>query len=352
MFKIGLDVGYGYLKGVNEKGKKVIMPSIVTYAVDRTLDKLFVDYDRYAEREVFVTASTRAAINDEVKQERVEGHFFIGELAQKRMSLANYVFDSNKIMHPHSLVLIGAAAALLSEHGQKIHIITGPPLKYIKSQKQMFKEVLENYRAVVRFANGIEKEVSFDRVTIFPQGAAALYAFFSQKPEYYIPGFMIMVEIGFKTTEILAFKIDSQSMLIEPLYDISTTIDVGTSKVAQNVAEELYGKFGVLFDLTDVEEIIKTCKMMYKGREHDLTKIVEESRKQIADIIVNNVKNIGSQKLDSANFICIAGGGAKSLYPYIEAELSNTITLPETQMLNAYGYLRIGELMESRIAER
>lgn len=352
MLKIGLDVGYGYLKGVNNKGNKIIIPSIVSYAVDRSLDYIFAEHDRYAERDLVISATTKATVEDgELKQEKVEGRFFIGELAQKRMSLASYVFDSNKIMHPHSLVLIGAATALLAEEGQKIHVITGPPLKYIKTQKQIFKEALENYRAYVKFANGLKREISFDRVTIFPQGAAALYALFSQKPEYYTYGFMIMVEIGFKTTELLAFEVDRDSETIEPLYDLSTTIDVGTSKVAQAVAEIIYDKYGLLLEITDVEDIIKTGRMIYKGKEHDLTGIIEKARQQIADVIINNIKNMGTQKLDSARFIFIAGGGAKSLYPYISREIPNTITLPDAQMLNAYGYLKIGELIEAKLEQ-
>lgn len=41
MFKIGLDLGYGYVKGVNEAGKGIVFPSLVSAAYDRPLSALF-----------------------------------------------------------------------------------------------------------------------------------------------------------------------------------------------------------------------------------------------------------------------------------------------------------------------
>lgn len=166
MFKIGLDLSYGYVKGINEKGKRVIFPSLVSIAHDRSLSKLFQNSSN-------IMDNLHVSISD--GKDRQE--YFVGELARNESRYATFVLDEDKINHPYTRVLLATATALLMpEDNSPVHMVTGLPLEQYKHKKDEFLEMLKNFKAIVSI-NKVDKSwvVKIDRVTLFPQAAGAVY---------------------------------------------------------------------------------------------------------------------------------------------------------------------------------
>ena len=102
MFRIGLDLGYGYVKGVNEDGKGVVFPSLVGNAYDRPLAGLFGNNE---EKRI---DNMHLILTGKKKEES-----FVGELARRESRSVSYAFDEDKINHPNTSALIAASCLLL-----------------------------------------------------------------------------------------------------------------------------------------------------------------------------------------------------------------------------------------------
>lgn len=96
MYKIAIDLGYGYVKGMNEEKEKIIFPSIVGTAHDRALKDLFGTGVKNRLENLWVR----------IKAGNLDNSFFVGNLAGDNIS-KSFIFDSNKIWHPNNIVLLG-----------------------------------------------------------------------------------------------------------------------------------------------------------------------------------------------------------------------------------------------------
>lgn len=135
MFKIAVDIGYGYLKGINEKGERIIFPSMVGSAHERSFKDLF-------------GANTKNRLENlhvYVKEGHIDGDFFAGSLAKDSPS-KSFAFGSNKIRHQNNIVLLSTATALLAPDREDLFIVTGLPLEHYKTQRQEFNSFLKRRR--------------------------------------------------------------------------------------------------------------------------------------------------------------------------------------------------------------
>lgn len=145
MFKVGLDLGYGYVKGINEKGKEVLFPSLVGNAYERVLSGLFGTDNNKAD-------NMHVVIVNENKEE-----YFVGELARREGKNVSYAFDEDKIYHPNTRALLTASCLLLlPEEEVPVHIVTGLPLEQYIHKKEEFKNMLKNFKVMAYF-KGDEK---------------------------------------------------------------------------------------------------------------------------------------------------------------------------------------------------
>ena len=119
VFKIGLDLGYGYVKGVNEAGKTVLFPSLVGNAYQRNLIGLFGQNLNNLIENMHVVLRNG-------KEEQEE--YFIGDLARREGRNVSYAFDENKINHPNTKAVLASASALLfPSNDEPVHIVSGLP---------------------------------------------------------------------------------------------------------------------------------------------------------------------------------------------------------------------------------
>lgn len=338
MFKIGLDLGYGYVKGVNEVGKGVVFPALVGNAYDRPLAELFES------NEENIINNMHLIMTNGEKEE-----YFVGELARRQSKNISYAFDNDKINHPNTKALLAASSLLLFQKEEMpIHLVTGLPLEQYIHKKDKFKRMLKEYRTIACFKGDKEvKIIKFDKVTIFPQAAGAVYSsIIDNIKKYLIKGSYIgLIDIGFKTTDFIVFMVDKKLILRE---DMSGTINIGMSTL-NNAASRLFtNKTGSKLEIAELVNLIKDEKIFFRGNELNFGKELALVKSEIARVIKDRVKANWGSKLDFFNTVFLAGGGAKELKTFISDIHPNTILTKNSQFANAEGFLKVAKLEEKR----
>ena len=340
MFKIGLDLGYGYVKGISEDQKSVLFPSLVGNAYERNLAGLFGGNSSE------LTDNIHLSVLDSDGQKK---EYFIGELARREGKNISFAFDNNKITHPNTKALLVAATALLTpKEDVPVHIVSGLPLEQYIHQKNSFQEMIKKIKMIVEFKgyNRI-KVVKFEKVTIFPQAAGAVYAaIWDQLEKYLIRGsFLGLIDIGQKTTDYIVFYVDTNGKLVLR-EDLSGTIDFGMANL-NNAADKLFTqKTGAKLDIPELMQLVKENQIFYKGEMVNLEKELEMVKAELARTIKDRIKLAWGNKMDFFNSVFLAGGGAKTLYTYMKDIYSNTILVKQAQMANAEGFLKVAKMAE------
>ncbi|HHW01701.1 MAG TPA: ParM/StbA family protein [Thermoanaerobacterales bacterium] len=340
MFKIGLDLGYGYVKGVNETGKGIVFPSLVSAAYDRPLSTLFG-----GQKENPINNMHLVITNGEKEE------YFVGELARREGHNVSYAFDEDKINHPSTKALLAAASMILfPEEDVPVHLVTGLPLEQFVKQKAEFEDMLKNFKVIVSFKGDQKvKIIKFARVTIFPQAAGAVYgAILDNIQKYLIQGSYIgLIDIGFKTTDFITFIAEDKLVLRE---DLSGTINLGMAAV-NNAADKLFTqKTGSKLDIPELMRLINTGKIFYKGKELDFSQELATVKAEISRVIKDRIKSAWGSKIDYFNVVFLAGGGAKELQSGLSDIYEKTILVEDPQFANAKGFLKVASIEERKVA--
>lgn len=344
MFKIAIDLGYGYVKGINESGKTVLIRTAVGTGVNRQLSTVFGGSEKTKEHVI-------------ISQNETERQYFIGDLARREARDCSSPFEKNKIDNPATKILLAAAFALLSEENNgPVHLVTGPPLLYAAEQKESFKKTLTDYNAVLRFG-GEEKFhiIKFDRVSVFPQGAAVLYHVLKKQPELAKPGnTFVIVEPGYKTTEILTFEMSANAK-INPLSGYSTTLELGMNFVEKALEEAFFQKTGGKLIPAMVDRAMQGAPITYNGKEVDLRDARDGAKGELVRNIIDGIMQVLGEQLGFMNRMLFAGGVMEDEYiaKRLKALLKTDFMIVEdSQFANARGMLEVARISEMREAKR
>jgi len=340
MFKVAIDLGYGYVKGINENGKTVLIRTAVGSATNRQLSNIF-DRSSKTKEHIIIT------------ENGLEKQYFIGDLARCDSKDCSSPFEKNKIDNQSNKVLMAAAFAMLVEDNRPVHLVTGPPLLYITEQKDSFKKVLTEYSSALQFV-GEEKihAIKFERVTIFPQGAAALHYLLHKQPELAKPNrSFAIIEVGYKTTEILVFKISKEGKII-PVNSSSTTLELGMNLVERSLGEALFQKTGAKFNLSTLDTVLRDDPVIsFRGKEINLQEEVDNAKDSLARNITDGMIRVLGDQIEFISKIIFAGGVIQDEYikNRIKAILkSDFFIVEDSQFANARGMLEVARMIESR----
>jgi plasmid segregation protein ParM len=334
-FKMGLDLGYGYVKAVNEKKQRIVFPSLVCDAYERSLAGIF---DNSKDR---ISENMHLVLTDNGN----EKEYFVGDLARREGKNLSIAFDEDKINHPNTKAMLAASSLLLlpKEH-VSVHLVTGLPLEQYTHKKEEFRNMLKSFRVTAYFKGvDLKKVISFDKVTIFPQAAGAVYSsIMDNLTSYLIQGsYLGLIDIGFRTTDIISFMVEDTLILRE---DLSFTLDFGMSNL-NGAADKLFTKkTGSKLDLPELMRMVSTGKIFYKGEEWNFTNELNACKSELARVIKDRVKSVWGNKLNFYNTVFLAGGGAKELYENLKDIHSHTVLTKDARFANANGFLKVAEL--------
>ncbi|WP_028987599.1 ParM/StbA family protein [Thermicanus aegyptius] len=345
MFKIAVDIGYGYVKGINENGERVLFRSLISPAHDRSIMRLFGPDE--GENDIHVRVEERGKAEE----------YFVGDLAlESRMAM--YAFDRNKINEPETKILLATAVGeLLPPDPQPIHLITGLPFGHFKEQKDAFEDMLNKININLKHLTGKKKgqvsTIKFDKVTVFIQGGASVYANllntggFPKRPELFRSGELISaVNIGFRTVDVVTFHAVDKLKL---MWDMSFTIDasVGGMQIRTLAQDAFFEKTGHRPNIVIIEDIIKKGGRQYfAGREIDISSDLRKAKETVASTIKRHITSMWGEKKEFVRTIFFCGGGALELKEYLEDFHPNVEFPRDGQFADAIGYLILGRIQE------
>lgn len=341
MYKIAIDLGYGYTKGLNEDGEKIIFPSIVGTAHDRDLKDLFGTNlkNRLENLQVYV------------REGNIDGEFFVGSLARDSIS-KSFAFSGNKIWHPNTIVLLSTAAALLAPGREDVFIVTGLPLEHYKTQRKEFNNFLRMFNAEVRFTGDGQgnraQKIRFAGSAVFPQGAGAIYEAFREYPELRqnTGAKAAVVDVGFKTTDFITVRIGTP---LETLEHLSGTIEAGMFHLHRSFETRFLKETGCQADPFRIGDYIAAGgKFFFDGREHDFSHTLQTARNELVNVIRDGLIASWKDAYREFRAIFLAGGGALELKEGLKCAFPVLQPISDPQFANCKGFLYYAGLLESR----
>ncbi len=338
LMHLGLDVGYGYTKGINSQNKRVLFPSVVARGFERAIDP-FLKEDSDITKNLYVKITTADS--------STSGYYYIGELAQRSSPFGIFDLNAHRVEITETKIFMAVASALLADEDTvEFRVVTGLPLKQYKVQKDAFMNQIKNFEAVVEFPDyNIRKVVKFTNVNIFPQAAGAVYTALTMENlyDYFIKNtYVVLVDIGFKTTDFATFYYNGK---LDFIPDLSNTIDIGISRVLNFIDKIYTQKTGANADLETLMTIIKEGKIYYRRKFVDFTEELNELKEETFRAIIKAVLNTLGDKYERVSTVFVAGGGAVDLFTQLKDAHYRLIIIPDPQFANAKGFLKVAQSM-------
>ncbi|PTQ50939.1 MAG: hypothetical protein HSCHL_2028 [Hydrogenibacillus schlegelii] len=342
--RIAVDVGYGYTKGISDTGKWNVFPSVVAPAQDRTMMALFGGDGREDE---YVRLREGGDVSER----------FIGTLAL-RSPLAAYAIARDRVDHPATRLLLAAAVARLMPEVQNsgIHLITGLPFEHYRTQRERFESMLRNLDVTVEFPEaGKVRRVRFERVTLFVQGGASIYAWLFddfgrlKRHDLWMSGAVVSaVNVGFRTVDIVSFRLGDR-VTLEPALSFTIEDELGGIMVRRMVQDAFYRETGYRPSLAQVEEILGGGgTVRFEGRLYDFGDTLRQARRMIAEAIRDHLIARLGDRLSFIHTILLTGGGALELKPYLDLGRVAVEVDGDGQFADARGYLILGRMIEAQ----
>lgn len=337
MDRISVDLGYGYVKAVDEHGKTVMFPSLVGTGNSRYLDS-------------GMGGSTPDAVNS--LDVIVGGNrYFVGELARREARDATYAYEQNKINHPNTKVLLFTALALLQDRLSPVHLVTGLPVQHLDLQQDQMRKALTGTHCDVEFVSGplagTRRAIFISDVTVFPQaGASVFHQLLNpdgslKRPEILEkPGYVGVIDVGFRTTDYVVLDIENGAGYIQ---DLSGTIDVGYNDIFRKVKQFVEHETGETVDLPDIEKAVSRHSITYNGRDIDLSATIARAHQTLAKEIRDKIA-VEWPKRKFYKEVLLAGGGVASLLPYLKDLHQAVEMVDDPQMANAFGYMALSSI--------
>jgi len=344
---VAVDLGYGFVKGISSKGKRILFPAIVGPGFDSAL--------RMNNNEGFFGNSNTNNLNN-MHVNYLTEDFYVGELA-KQSRAPSRIYDQERYKHEYTRVLLNVAIQLLTEgRTDNVNVTTGLPLSFYSSQAKDFQQTIIGEQPTVKWKTGSLIGESFktniNDALILPQGASAIYsAILNSEGEFAYPYLMDegirigLIDVGYRTTDFVVVEMRDNTGGFDPVIGLTDSIDEGVS----NLDIEIEQRFKETTGGTEMNEnqrtrILKGTMVSHKGKRYDFTEDVENIKRSISTNIADRLKSFWGKEADGLDAIFLAGGGGKEFEGYLQKHFDNRLELiNEHQFANAIGYLRFGK---------
>lgn len=346
MQRVGLDLGYGWVKVVNEEGERWAFPSVVARKLGPDPGEVLPGRRATGLR----VDQLEAAVKPLQPRPEAEETYLVGALAL-RAPQPTRPFADDKAHALGTQVLTAVALALaMRRHGEDIHLATGLPYaQFVRREaRRGLIQALEGREWVVRFprAGNVARRVRIGRVTVYPQAVGALYAFLSSgHPEAETlvreGGAVGLIDIGTKTTDFVVVDLPE----MEFRADLCGTVPVGMSSVHAAVRAHIEQRTGLILDEAQVEQAVLAGELRTRHGILDLRDVIQREYRALAEQIANRLE-IRWQQRGLYRHIVLAGGGAEPLAEALKAFDAAMQPVPRAQFANAEGYLVMLRLEE------
>jgi len=323
--RIAVDVGYSNVKAVSDSDCKIIFPSVVAPVKENPINGIGG----------FKTKHYYAKINNKES--------LTGDAAVRSLTGVS-TLNREKPPEIHDLFILVASylcgAGILNPTQKKdIHLAVGLPLAYYRSQKDDLKQRLLRLSATVSVDNGEAKYISFQNITVLPQGLGILFA------EDNLPdqGYIGLIDIGCFTTDYMLFAMEDGYPVLIP--DGCGSVEAGTYLVQQDLAAAFQSQTGAPlahFMYADALKLAMNNEPIYfQGKEINLSGIYKQSCKETTQLILEAIRSVWVSRGEYLNSTIFAGGGSKMFENYLQKSFPATSIIDDPIFANSQGFLKL-----------
>lgn len=324
---LGLDIGYGYTKGMTTRGQRVI-PSLVGPA----------EAIRY-ESDVVEANGHGIAVE-------VNGRWrFVGEYASVQSASASQTLDVTRTGSNEQKALFYAVASeLVRTNDERLAVVSGLPVAdFDDHNKEALKAMLEGDHEVTRRGKRA-RGFTVTGVYIIPQSMGSLFALVLDRRGQLVDGDLArgrvgIIDIGTLTTNYI---------LVDRLRYVETgsdSITSGMSEMLGKVAKDLKRDHGLdwALQLGLVDQAVRARSVEVFGAPVNIAGLVQPHLEALAETIVSRARSLWGLGAD-LRAVVLTGGGSQELAPYVrKAYPQNTRTVGgDPQLTNCLGFLRAG----------
>jgi hypothetical protein len=333
---LGLDIGYGVVKAVLPDGTEIIFPSV--YGLAREI--------KFRADEI-ATKYTGDQISDD------EGDWWVGDLALNQLPSAELLrlrgrtADHEHTGHAFRLRLAKAAlgkALAGQRHGDAFHvrIATGLPVDHMWDAASLKQAFIGQHQIRTDSADFV---ANITDVMVMPQPYGTIYDRMLT-PEggvnpAYKSGATGIVDIGTYTVDI---TLDREGVYID---SASGSAESGVYTAQERIATLLERERREKPSLRLIETVLRTGQAPYRGQTINYEMKVEEALEPLRRTTLNlmNEKWHNASEIDA---IYLSGGGAPLVEDEIRAAYPHAVTVENSQLANARGYLNYAMATERR----
>jgi plasmid segregation protein ParM len=220
------------------------------------------------------------------------------------------------------------------------YLVVGLPIGQYKTQKEKFKEIILNYNNSKIIYHNKQLDIKIKHVTVYPQGAAVIYALNRMYGEY------IIFDVGAFTIDVALIEMANGSPTILK-YD---TWFKGISTLYSVIIDVVNNKYNITLEPQDAEQILVQEYLRVDGENVDISFVDDIINNYLEEIYCLFDKYYKSRTTD----IYLCGGGAEIIYNKFKNNYKQTELVNDPQFANARGYYQIGlqkyynSLVESR----
>jgi len=146
----------------------------------------------------------------------------------------------------------------------------------------------------------------------------------------------LVIDVGFNTVDVIAFEngsaIKADSGMLER---------AGISRPSQELARVLQAETTINLTEQEAKEALSRGKLSVYGYEKDLSEIIRTVIEDYADWLMSVITSRWEDRVQRADRLIFAGGGAYYLKPYIPAKYRKVLFVPdEPEYSNARGFFK------------
>lgn len=288
MYLKGLDNGYEYTKSIG-----------------------------YNERIIFKSAYSTKVI-DGTSHINIDGvDYYVG--------VGNTVSTPDKTDHEINKVCTLTNLAMTGNN--EYFLVVGLPIAQFKQQKNKFIDMIMKYNKCEIYYYNQKMNISIKDVTVYPQGAAALYTLNCMNGDY------ILFDFGGFTVDIVWIEMNNGIPMIKR-YD---TWFKGISTLYSKIIEEINLHHNLILKIDNVEKILLNG-LKINGEKVDISYINKIFEHFLEELFSEINKIYPIQTTD----IYLHGGSSKILYPLFKKYYPHAVLIEDYQFANALGFYKIG----------
>lgn len=337
--RIAVDVGFGFIKAMNESLETVRFPSVVSKKSENSLKGIVGGSgDDYS-----VTYWEVNNSGENINQKKL----YVGDAGLSNGGTRKWE-DKDKFNVEDLKLFIVTAVGLLNPQNDVVDLCLGLPMSYYLTKKDELNEGLKDLNARISITGQRSlKEVKFNSIFVFPQGAGAYYSSFCD-----IDGTITdydlaqsnagVIDIGYRTVDFLVMMKGRNGIQISD--NLSGSLEEDGMNVAfQNIQNAVSNDERVNKEVA-LEEIEKSIlwfnsKFDFRRDSIDITQYEDQAYKESAEEICSKIKIRWGAEGDLLSRVVITGGGAEELFPYMRDKFDTAVLQEDCAYGNCKGYL-------------